>query len=93
MITVHHAIESDFWTAADKFDPKKFRNVAQVNTDDLEEAYKLTNNIDKPWIENKEVFPCFLKPQRSTSMGDVLQIGHEYFAVATFGFTKIEKAK
>lgn len=57
MITVFHAINSDFWTAADKFDPKKFRNVAQVNTNDLDEAYKLTNNIDKPWLENKEVFP------------------------------------
>jgi len=32
--------------------PVDFYPVAEVDTDDLEEAFTLTNSIDRPWREN-----------------------------------------
>lgn len=89
MITVYHnhnprlEIQSDF-DACDNL-----IKVAQVDTDDLEEAFALTNSIDHPWTENAQVRA---EPgrHRSTSVGDVMEQDGDRFIVDTIGFRKWE---
>ena len=58
----------------------------------LDDAYELTNHINHSWSENVGV-KAEPGPQRSTSVGDVIQddaTGHVYL-VSMFGFTEINK--
>lgn len=62
--------------------------VADVDTDSLDIAYCLTNNIEESWTKNKQVISTF-STLRSTSMGDVLvKDGIAYMVVDT-GFKNI----
>lgn len=92
MIKVFHKIDSDYWTPAKQFVEKEFRAVAEVETTDLEEAFKLTNTIEAYWWENKGV-KALVKETRSTSIGDVMELVGEFFAVDRIGFKKIGEKK
>jgi len=63
--------------------------VADVDTEDLDKAYELTNNIDHSWWENTEVTKCVPGSIRSTSVGDVLIHNEIKYAVDIMGFTRI----
>jgi hypothetical protein len=65
--------------------------VAQVATEDLDEAYRLTNNIDDSWIKNPEVTPIGIqgKGARSTSVGDVLFLNDKGYVVESIGFREV----
>jgi len=77
---------------APKF-PEEFTHVADVELPDLNDAqdvaYRLTNHIDTDWTENEEVI-VFTDNPRSTSVGDVMQIGNRYWEVAMVGFDEFE---
>jgi len=77
-----HKFFSDF-KAEDWFED--FTHVADVATDDLEEAYALMNHWGKPELITKhEPFIA------SLSMGDVLQDeDNRYFVVAAIGFREL----
>jgi hypothetical protein len=93
MISVYHKIKSDFFTTANKFVAQEFTLVAKVNTNDLEEAYRLTNTVDHYWWENEGVNAVITKT-RSTSVGDVM-LDHKdgkFHAVASCGFAEIGAA-
>lgn len=62
--------------------------VANVYTDDLEEAYRLTNTIDTVWWENKGV-DTIRGGYRSTSMGDYMDRDGVVYQVAAVGFVKV----
>jgi hypothetical protein len=64
--------------------PLDFYPVAEVDTDDLEEAFTLTNSIDSPWWENRRV-KC-LRRDRSTSVWDLLETRAGLYRVASLGF-------
>ena len=58
--------------AADQYHP-----VAIVAADDVDQVFRLTNNIDWPWIENPEILWSETAygtrtPLRSTSVGDII---------------------
>jgi len=55
---------------APKF-PDEYVLAADVNTDDIDDVFRLTNNIDRNWDENEEVNATG-KSLRSTSVGDVV---------------------
>jgi len=61
---------------------------AVVETFDLDEAYKLTNNIDTPWPANEGVEATGLS-LRSTSVGDVLVKGMTYYVVESEGYREL----
>lgn len=60
-----------------------FTEVAKVETDDLEEAFELTNL----WEDETKI--TRLTRMSSTSVGDILQKDDRYFMVDNFGFTEI----
>jgi hypothetical protein len=71
--------------------------VAYVEAEDLEDAYHLTNTIDRPWWENPGVTPAFEgSGTRSTSAGDMIAVdddptlAHETYEVSGLGWTAME---
>jgi hypothetical protein len=82
MITVYHNFKfmkyaiANYTTEGDKRIPLgrvTITAVAHIKTDSLEEAYRLTNNIDVGWEQNEGVEAIGIaKNHRSTSVGDVL---------------------
>lgn len=77
-----HAI-IEMWSKPDTL----YVKVADVETDDLEDVFRATNHIDRPWTENKEVTALFSVRARSTSVGDVIvdATGNKFF-VDSCGF-------
>lgn len=62
-----------------------FVKVAEVDTDDLEEAFALTNHKEKSWTKNPQV-QAEPGSHRSTSVGDVLELRSDRFRIEPFGF-------
>lgn len=62
---------------------KYFAAVADVHTDDLEEAFEVTNLWNKP-----EIVDRFSK-MSSTSVGDIFAKDGRFFMVDTFGFEEL----
>jgi hypothetical protein len=50
--------------------PEHYTHVANVNINDIEDAYELANHIHTAWYNNKSVE--ILDLSRSTSIGDVI---------------------
>lgn len=79
-----------YWVDGYKPMPMNYNVVAVVDTDDLEEAFRLTNSIDCPWQENSGV-DSMLESARSTSVGDVMVDDNDkVWLVAGMGFTEVE---
>ena len=64
------AVLAHFPHAADVKQRCYFEHVASVECADVEEVYQLTNHIDHPWQQNREVI--WSEVARSTSVGDVI---------------------
>lgn len=64
-------------TLADMFGPypslslANYNEVATLECRDLDDAYRLTNHMDKDWTLNREILSCNATC-RSTSVGDVI---------------------
>jgi len=67
------------------------QKVAVVDTEELEEAWMLTNTIESLWTENARVI-AVRRELRSTSVGDVMVTAKDgkIFHVAGIGFTERE---
>jgi hypothetical protein len=71
---VYHDKNPTFCPPYHSFTPDNYELVAEVDTIDLDEVFRVTNHIDEPWWNNPEV--KWHKPQsRSTSVGDVVTDG------------------
>lgn len=106
MMKVYHtkdwSLNSDFhfagseelcpqWKDGYKPIPANYQLVGEVETDDKERAYMLTNHIDTEWWNNDGVKKVIAKEVRSTSMGDLLEDENgQLWVVASIGFEKIE---
>ena len=63
--------------------------VAEVDTDDLDEAFRLTNNITHLWVINKGVKAVEGVQHRSTSVGDLLEWNGKSYVVESVGFREL----
>jgi len=97
MVTVYH--NSDFLnfsfmneaqvrSAWENIKQRNLTKVAEVTTESLDEAYQLTNNIDRSWVLNRKV-RSFKSEARSTSIGDLMKFKGNSYVVATTGFIKL----
>lgn len=84
-------VEEQVASAKRRWGSGHYRLVARVYTDLLEQAYMLTNNVDKDWWLNNEVQAKFnAKGCRSTSVGDIIVDNEGYkHLVATVGFHRV----
>lgn len=85
-----------FFTEADckkAFLNDKYFLVASIETNDFDEAYRLTNHIDTAWNDNDDnrmtVYGAGL-PKRSTSVGDLMLTDDGMNMVDSFGFKKLQ---
>lgn len=67
-----------------------YRKVAEIRTDDLEQAYKLSNSIDYYWGENAEV-TLLNEKNKSSSVGDIFVQDNKGYVVATMGFNELSQ--
>lgn len=64
--------------------------VAEVDCDDLSNAYALTNSIESSWVENDGVKVFASEDRcRSTSVGDVMRLNGHVHMVGMVGFTDL----
>lgn len=90
------SISENIWN--DKESGFEFVHVATVYSENLEDAYRLTNSIHDAWYASDNSFidvdPLAQEGCRSTSVGDIMQNGNgEVWVVANFGFTQLADAK
>ncbi len=64
----------------------RYRKVAEVTAESLDETFRLTNSIEGNWWDNPEVNVLVEQAVRSTSMGDVFVQGDVAWLVEPFGF-------
>jgi len=67
---VYQAISPNFGMGPTPSFPDAYELVANVDTDDLDAAFQLTNTIDCPWWDNEGVE--VINKARSTSVGDII---------------------
>lgn len=79
-------IVSNIWH--DMYEGLGYNLVAEVNTDDLADAFYLTNSIDDYWGNNPGVEE-FNSKHRSTSVGDIMERDGKWYVVAPIGFTEL----
>jgi hypothetical protein len=97
-VTVWHA-NNPTWRTEDSpvWDARNYTMVAIIDPNEsgepvsLDDAYRLTNHIDRAWWENEGVNRVGSEPRRSTSVGDVIFRNGTPYRVASFGFDEIRK--
>jgi hypothetical protein len=72
---VHHARENEFTGVSEKHE---LAGVVLLPTEgdslmQLDRVFELTNHIDRPWWTNPGVTKVAAHPERSTSVGDIIQ--------------------
>jgi hypothetical protein len=72
------------------FDLTKYTKVAEVETTDMDEAFRLTNHITHNWTENQGVTSLKGREVRSTSVGDIIEHDGRFYVVASVGFEEIK---
>ena len=90
MIEVYHLREFEVCIGADAEFPQDYDMVAEVQADDLEEGFRLTNTIDSPWWEQDGVQLFVKPPLRSTSAGDVLVLEGVAWRCRMAGWARIQ---
>jgi hypothetical protein len=73
---------------------REYSQVAIVEVDDINDIFRVTNNITEDWSNNPEVLETFSEDgDRSTSVGDVYysHADEVYYFVAPYGLTKLGK--
>ena len=89
MIKIHHNKNFIEYGLTRDINNLELQCVAEVDTDDLDDAFAQTQNINWPWPQNEAV-KTRLQQCRSTSIGDVLEKDGSHYVVDIVGFTKIE---
>ncbi|MCF6403018.1 hypothetical protein L3C95_09050 [Chitinophaga filiformis] len=67
------------------------QHIADVDVNDLQEAFELCQNTDQPWTNKSEVTPDVVVADgtRSVAPGDVLEFEGEWFLVGPADFQRI----
>lgn len=84
----HNAKFMDYYLNKDALKNTSTVLAATVKTNDLEEAFRLTNHINNDWQENEGVTSSGLS-RRSTSVGDILVEDSKYHVVESCGFREL----
>lgn len=86
LFQVYHAINPNYGFGEPRQFPGEYELVANVETTDLEDVFRLTNHIE--FEKNAQVEE--VKSSRSTSVGDVVVNGDDAFLCERQGWKKIQ---
>ncbi|SDG17375.1 hypothetical protein [Chitinophaga filiformis] len=70
---------------------ENLQHIADVDVNDLREAFELCQNTDQPWTSRSEVRPDAVVADgtRSVAPGDVLEFEGEWYLVGAADFQRI----
>jgi len=70
---------------------ENLQHIADVDVNDLREAFELCQNTDQPWTSKSEVRPDAVVADgtRSVAPGDVLEFEGEWYLVGAADFQRI----
>jgi len=70
---------------------ENLQHIADVDVNDLREAFELCQNTDQPWTSKSEVKPDAVVADgtRSVAPGDVLEFEGEWYLVGAADFQRI----
>ena len=88
MIAVYHNRNNLFGIVEDPDACRNIEKVAEVNSNSLSEAFRLTNHIESDWTQNPGV-EAVPGRHRSTSVGDVMIVDGNRFIVTSNGFQQV----
>jgi hypothetical protein len=80
-------VKSTYFFPAQSPDEPTFTLVAEVDSENLEEIFELTNHIEHSWTQNKKVTVIANNSVRSTSVGDLVLINGKYFVCKDTGWS------
>lgn len=94
---VYHAIHPTFGhSSSDNPEPvwpNGYKHVADIFVNRsacLDDIFRLTNNIDNNWQDNKDKDIEWSMPgSRSTSVGDIIELDGKFFKVQYVGFEEL----
>lgn len=69
--------------------PRDFTHVADLDTDNLDDAFGLSQHIDRNWLEGQRVLRFHTVHARSTSVGDVLVLAGKAYVCENFGWREL----
>ena len=77
--------------ADDEVKIENLQHIADVDVNDLREAFELCQNTDQPWTGRREVTPdaAVAEGTRSMAPGDVLEFEGEWYLVGAADFQRI----
>ena len=71
---VYHKNEMKFgFNTPETFNKSDYTMVAEVESADLEDVFRITNHIESDWTKNPEVIKIHGGRCRSTSVGDIVE--------------------
>lgn len=81
----------DFPLTGEEVKIEHLQHIADVDVNDLQEAFELCQNTDQPWTGRREVTPEaeVAEGTRSLAPGDVLEFEGEWYLVGTADFQRI----
>jgi hypothetical protein len=81
----------DFPLTDDDVKIENLQHVADVDVNDLREAFELCQNTDQPWTARSEVTPDAVVAEgtRSVAPGDVFEMEGEWYLVGPADFQRI----
>lgn len=90
MITVYHSdrFTEYFLGNLDKWFEGELEKVAEVDTDEVDVVFQLTNHIGESWTKNPGVEALTSNP-RSTSVGDVAEKDGRFYVCASAGWDEL----
>lgn len=89
---VYHATNPNFGMGKPKEFPKEYRHIATVRCKNLDDVFRVTNHVDRPWHENPDIKMVWKEVPRSTSVGDIVvdQDGNQW-RVESVGWKHLNK--
>jgi hypothetical protein len=71
---------------------KEYKLIAELESNDLEEIFSLTNHVTHDWTENIKISLKIPGPHRSTSPGDIVKLpNNSYHLCLTMGWKDVTK--
>ncbi len=87
-IKVYHAKKGNFF--AEHIPRNEYELVAKIDAEGLEDTFRLSQNINQRWTNNRQVMFRSSNELRSTSTGDVLEMNGKHFMVLDIGWDEID---
>ena len=93
LFKIFHAKQPTFGFGKQPEFPEEYEAVAVVQADYIGDTFRITNHIEDSWTKNSEVQELLVTNPRSTSVGDVVEVGidsGDFYRCENVGWEKMK---